>query len=201
MARNKKMYGEYAKEPDRTTVIAVTPPYREVRRKCIFCGEWKPIEEFPKNGRDENGEQVYRDDCKVCYNIRRKANTSANKKKHSDFVNGQKRRGESTPQLTHQEWKECLIFFQGECAYCGCTARKGKALTKDHLRPVNPANPSIEKGKTVQSNIVPACSSCNSSKGNKDFKDWFMAQPFFSQERMNRIFKWRHIIKQAEGSD
>jgi hypothetical protein len=45
---------------------------------------------------------------------------------------------------------------------------------------------------------VPACQSCNSSKGAEDFRDWFMKQAFFSQERLNRIFKWRTIIRQTE---
>ena len=66
-------------------------------------------------------------------------------------------------------------------------------MTRDHLEPVS------EGGRTIQSNIVPACQSCNSSKGAEDFKDWFMKQPFFSQERLNRIFKWRTIIRQVEG--
>ena len=66
-------------------------------------------------------------------------------------------------------------------------------MTRDHLKPVS------EGGRTIQSNIVPACQTCNSSKGAEDFRDWFMKQPFFSQERLNRIFKWCTTIKQVEG--
>lgn len=186
MSRTKRMKGAY--EP-----AVRYDSYGGQFKVCTFCGEEKPIACFPKNGVDKVGHTKYRDDCKTCYNIRRRENRT--KKKHSDFIGGQKRRGEENPNFTHQEWKECLIFFGGECAYCGATTRKGQRMTRDHLEPVSCG------GKTVQSNIVPACSSCNSSKGAEDFKQWFMKQSFFSQERLNRIFKWRTIIRQTEGGE
>ena len=174
------MIGAYA--PVQKVIDGVT------YKQCTFCGKLKPMEEcFAKNGKDAEGNVKYRDDCKVCYNVRRKENR--NKKRHSDFVGNQKRRGEDSPDYTHQEWKECVIYFGGECAYCGCTPRKGKGLTRDHLKPIS------EGGETVQYNIVPACEACNSSKGAEDFKDWFMRQPFFSQDRLNKIFKWRTMMQ------
>lgn len=184
MSRNKRMKGSFA--PD----MWYDGNGRRIKR-CTFCGEAKPIDCFPKNGVDSHGNAKYRDDCKTCYNIRRKENRT--KKKHNDFIGGQKRRGEENPEFSHQEWKECVIFFGGTCAYCGGTVRKGQRLTRDHLEPVS------KGGRTIQSNIVPACGSCNSSKGAEDFKEWFMKQPFFSQDRLNKIFKWRTIMKQLEG--
>lgn len=173
--KNKRMYGNYETE----TLDGL--------RRCVYCGEWKDLEnEYYKNGTD-----AYRLDCKTCYNIRRKENKT--KKRHSDFIGGQKRRGEAEPRLSHQEWKEAMIFFGGECAYCGGTPRRNQRLTRDHLEPVS------KGGTTSQDNIVPACASCNSSKGAEDFKHWFMKQAFFSQERLNRIFKWRSIMRQVGG--
>lgn len=162
-------------------------------RKCVFCGDVKPIAEFPKNGVDEFGHIKYRHDCKTCYNIRRREN--ATKKKHTDFVGGMKRRGETDVSYSHQQWKETVIFFGGECAYCGRTMHKGERLTRDHLEPVS------EGGATTQDNIVPACASCNCSKGASEWREWYMKQPFFSQERMNHIFKWRSIIRAAGGGE
>lgn len=161
-------------------------------KSCAFCGELKPIAEYPKNGTDKLGNPKYRHDCKTCYNIRRREN--ATKKKHTDFVGSMKRRGECNVNYTHQQWKETVIFFGGECAYCGRTMHKGERLTRDHLEPVS------DGGLTTQDNIVPACHSCNSSKGASEWREWYMKQPFFSQERMNRIFKWRTIIR-AAGAD
>lgn len=161
-------------------------------RRCAFCGEVKSINAFGRNGRDSAGNALYRQDCKVCYNVRRKENKL--KKSHTDFVGGMKRRGESIVDYTHQQWKETVIFFGGECAYCGRTMKKGERLTRDHLIPV------ADGGSTCQSNVVPACSRCNSSKGKTEWREWFMEQPFFSQERMNKIFKWRSIMR-ASGEE
>lgn len=180
MKKNKRMHGAYDPECiyDASGHIAY--------KKCTFCGKVLPIEAFAKNGKASDGTTRYRDDCKTCYNIRRREN--ATKKKHTDFVGSMKRRGEANVSYTHQQWKETVIYFEGRCAYCGRTTRNGERLTKDHLVPVS------RGGATVQSNIVPACSSCNSSKGNDEWREWYMKQPFFSQDSMNRIFKWRSIM-------
>lgn len=180
MARNKSMYSSFQSVTDGN------------KRRCVFCGEWKSLyEDFPRNGYNLDGIVDYRQDCKTCYNIRRRENKA--KKAHSDFIGGQKRRGDASPQLSHQEWKEIMIFFGGACAYCGCTPKKQQRLTRDHLEPIS------NGGITTQDNIVPACFSCNSSKGTNDFKDWFFKQAFFSQERLNRVFLWRTIMRQIGG--
>lgn len=182
--KNKRMYGAY-ESTDTNASDGVT------YRVCRFCGEIKPLDQFSRNGQDKDGNALYRKDCKVCYNVRRKENKA--KKSHSDFIGSMKRRGESNVNYSHQQWKETVIFFGGECCYCGRTMRKGERLTRDHLAPVSEGN------RTTQDNIVPACSSCNSSKGASEWREWYMSQPFFSQERMNKIFKWRNIIRQLEG--
>lgn len=155
-----------------------------IARQCTLCGITKPIEQFAKNGA-----YGYRKECKQCYNIKRREN--ATKKRHADFIGGMKRRGEVVVSYSHEDWKQTVIFFKGECAYCGKTMKRGERLTRDHLVAVK------EGGLTTQENIVPACSSCNSAKGAREWRDWFMAQPFFSQERMNRIYQWRSIIRAA----
>lgn len=177
MARAQRMYGGYSSETDEDNG----------QRRCVFCGNSKPLVDFHLNGLDAEGNPAYRFDCKLCYNIRRQENKI--KKVHSDFIGGQKRRGEEAPTFSHQEWKEVLIFFGGECAYCGGTPRKNQHLTRDHLCALSVG------GVTSSDNIVPACSFCNSSKKHEDFKIWYMRQSFFSQERLNRIFKWRSIMR------
>lgn len=94
-------------------------------------------------------------------------------------------------RYTQQQWRETVVYFGGCCAYCGRTMRKHERLTKDHLIPRS------DGGEMSQTNIVPACADCNSSKGDQEWRNWYMKQPFFSQERMNKIFTWRSIIKAA----
>lgn len=86
-------------------------------------------------------------------------------------------------------WLTCLTFFNGECAYCGTS---NESLTADHL--VAKANGGLD----LPENIVPACQHCNEQKADKDWRDFLMGLPNFSQARMNRIFDWRRICKQAK---
>lgn len=86
-------------------------------------------------------------------------------------------------------WLTCLAYFNGECAYCG---KSNEPLTADHL--VSKA----QGGPDAPENIVPACQHCNEQKADKDWRDFIMGLSNFSQARMNRIFDWRRICRQAK---
>ena len=85
-------------------------------------------------------------------------------------------------------WLTCVSYFDGCCAYCGTSARR---LTCDHLVPQSLGGPD------VPGNIVPACEPCNQSKADREWREWMLEGEHFSQERMNRIFSWRRICRQA----
>ena len=57
--------------------------------------------------------------------------------------------------LTENQWEAIKLVYGHRCAYCG----QRKRLTQDHVVPVSKGGPH------TASNIVPACRSCNSSKG------------------------------------
>lgn len=57
--------------------------------------------------------------------------------------------------LSTDEWEAIKAAYRHRCAYCG----ERKKLTQDHVKPVS------ENGPYTRDNIVPACKSCNSSKG------------------------------------
>lgn len=59
--------------------------------------------------------------------------------------------------LTRQEWEEIKDQFKHRCAYCG---EHFEHLTQDHAIPLS------RGGGYTADNIVPACPSCNSRKGN-----------------------------------
>ncbi len=63
--------------------------------------------------------------------------------------------------LMESQWEAIKKVYRYRCAYCG---RKGKLLTQDHIIAVS------KGGVTEIGNIVPACKSCNSSKGSKEPK-------------------------------
>jgi len=60
-----------------------------------------------------------------------------------------------------------MLEFDGRCAYCG-----GTADTFDHVIPIT------HGGRTTPDNIVPACRSCNASKGTKDVHEWMTSKGF-----------------------
>ena len=61
--------------------------------------------------------------------------------------------------LTLEQWRAIKVAYKGKCAYCG---KRTKRLTIEHVIPIS------KGGGTLPDNIVPACYSCNSSKGNRE---------------------------------
>lgn len=70
--------------------------------------------------------------------------------------------------------------WQHQCAYCGFK-EKNKELTIDHVIPIT------NNGTDDYNNLVPACRSCNISKGDKPIRQWYFDNPQFTIERWNKI--------------
>ena len=70
--------------------------------------------------------------------------------------------------------------FGGLCAYCRCE----RATTVDHLRPKS------KGGSSLRSNLVPACRSCNHSKGSEDWLVWYQRQEFYNTVAQDLIEEW-----------
>jgi len=80
-----------------------------------------------------------------CYDLNAKRIYNA-KRKHQ--------RLELLDTLTYEQWFFACKWFADCCAYCGAP----EFLTEDHLVPIS------EDGPRTALNIIPSCSSCNSSK-------------------------------------
>lgn len=63
--------------------------------------------------------------------------------------------------LSPAQWDD-LVAAWGGCAYCGATGR----LQKDTMLPIS------RGGRYTLDNVVPACRSCNASKGNLELTTW-----------------------------
>jgi hypothetical protein len=96
------------------------------------------------------------------------------KKKSYSFVN-----------YKENDWLECLSFFNHRCAYCG----EESPLEKEHFIPL------INGGEFTINNIIPACKSCNSSKNNKCFFDWYPNYRHYSRCRERKILKYLNYDK------
>lgn len=103
----------------------------------------------------------------------------------------QKRRHEKREDfaLTDDEWVQTVTHFGGCCAYCGSEAR----LTYDHFIPFS------KGGSFTKNNVIPACRSCNGSKNNNDFNEWYVRQPFFNEERRCTILDYVGKVEGLEG--
>ena len=171
---------------------------------CNRCGKILPIEEFHIYGKRVDGSTKYYGHCIQCHrNIttteeatkrhtqesRRRYNNDEEVRKrrlHSNRNNAYVRRGAEGTH-TIDEWINTLELFGHKCCYCG----SDKNLTKDHVVPLS------KGGTNYIENILPACRSCNSSKGTKELIEWYTSQPFYSKDRLSNIIKYLR----AKGGD
>jgi len=93
---------------------------------------------------------------------------------------GEAKRHDGVQELTQKEWEMCQAYFDYRCCYCGSTGE----ITKDHLKPLKMG------GKMNIVNIVPACRSCNSSKKDRQWQEWYTKSSNFNQARYEKIVKY-----------
>ena len=97
-----------------------------------------------------------------------------------------------THTITKREWYYCKLYFENSCAYCGIdikdhyiTFRKKVQLGDFHKEHVN------HNGENDLSNCIPACKSCNCSKHNINFDDWYnVNNDRYTEERYIKILNW-----------
>ena len=76
--------------------------------------------------------------------------------------------------------KSIKYGWGGFCAYCRCE----RATTLDHLKP------KARGGSSLRSNLIPACQSCNHSKGSQHWLVWFQEQQFYNEVAKELIEEW-----------
>lgn len=86
-------------------------------------------------------------------------------------------RRDSIANFTVGDWERCKVHFNNSCAYCGEKA----ALEQDHFIPLS------KGGGYTRENIIPACRSCNASKYNNAFGEWYPKHSGYSKERESKI--------------
>jgi len=161
-------------------------------KKCNKCGVEKPFtsEYFVVEKRNRSGLSGM---CKEC----RQGVKDKWKEENRDCINSYSRkwhdknpdvarmknqrykaRKRSLPHtLTFEEWQNTLLHFDGCCAYCGSSEK----ITQEHFVPI------YKDGGYTKNNIIPACNSCNDSKGRKDFNEWYSEQLFYDEDRKSKI--------------
>lgn len=79
-----------------------------------------------------------------------------------------------TCTLTESEWLAVYNSFDARCAYCF----DAEARTIDHVIPM------VAGGAHAVENVVPACKTCNTSKGRQPLEEWLDSRGF----NVGRVF-------------
>lgn len=87
---------------------------------------------------------------------------------------------ELTPKLAKKRFRESIYqAWDYKCGYC-----EEKATSLDHIIP------RFKSGCSNRYNLVPACSRCNANKASSEMEQWYRQQPFFAEQRLDRIKAW-----------
>lgn len=149
--------------------------------------------EYTKNNKDKikSRRKIYREKNREEINAKKRKYNQEHKEmkrlwqqKNKDKVNIQKQirrtnKNNLPSNLNVKQWKEIKIKFNNKCAYCG----QELPLSQDHFIPLS------KGGEYTVNNIIPSCKSCNCSKNNSDFFEWYHKQEFYSKEREENIIK------------
>lgn len=172
-ARGSRMY---CSEACRKWVANGNTGLRKPELNCLYCGKkMKPGRADKKycNRSCKTGASTKRTgvDHHLRYlkeRERRIAYAKQYAKEHPEVGQAAKRRRRVLLQtnglytFSGSDWERCLNRFNRRCAYCGSDGQ----LSMDHVIPVT------RGGTHGAGNIVPACMSCNASKGNKFYVEW-----------------------------
>ncbi len=162
----------------RRTGVSASPGKFERRRQraaglawCRACQAWKPIS------------LVSTGLCRPCINAATRARYATNvhfRLNRRQHAHSRKRSVDPIP--AHAQLM-ILEEFGGKCAYC----RIADATTWDHIVPIS------KGGRTTPGNVVPACTSCNSSKKAQDLWKWMEKRGFMPSEELID----RHILSEC----
>jgi hypothetical protein len=77
------------------------------------------------------------------------------------------------------EFERIKREFNNQCAYC---SRNNVSIIPEHIIPKHK-----EKSTDIIYNIIPACIDCNRDKFDRNMKEWFKEQSFYSDIKLDKI--------------
>ena len=101
------------------------------------------------------------------------------------------------------DWQAAREHFDGRCAYCGAVS----PTRRDRVVAV------AKWGAFVRTNVVPACATCDDSKGDRDFRAWLRGNARLSPRRRQglaeqqieaaivKVERWIEAYSPGEGAD
>ncbi|CAI8881985.1 HNHc domain-containing protein [Bacillus sp. IT-79MI2] len=190
---------------------------KSLRADCRECGrlshrEWldnnkEQQKEYGKKYNEENKEKrkdwfdnwnannkEYRREYKKEYRIKNKESIQQYRKDNKERIRVETQSRRAKKRLlpagfTRKDWEDCKEYFSNRCCYCG---EQSTDLTQEHFIPMN------KSGGYTKENMIPSCGSCNSSKKDENFFEWYPKMPFYSKERENKILTYLNTRKERE---
>lgn len=104
--------------------------------------------------------------------------------KFNETVRRRQRKEEQGAGINKEQWLEMMQFFDFKCAYSDISLNK-KNRSIDHIIPI------VNGGEHEVWNCVPMDKSLNSSKRDTDMLEWYTAQDFYDEERLDKIYEWQ----------
>jgi len=125
-------------------------------RHCFRCDRFLTESKFLRSSHVRDKSPILSQVCEDCY---KKAQSQVSSR------NNQANRMGAENTLKASEWLEKLLASQGHCNYCDKLVGYANLII-EHMTPIS------WKGGHTKENIVPACISCNCSKGDRDVETW-----------------------------
>lgn len=155
---------------------------------CRICGEEKELTLFETDNRKKS---KYTNRCRKCkHEMDDKASRAYRSlKRRSALLN-------IPMEVTPREIRQLFAMFDGRCAYCGKRPEKESQLHLEHICALS------EFGRNTLANLLPACNSCNLSKGNKPIVSHFLDhRDKFSDENMALVVDYMALLSGTKKED
>ena len=95
------------------------------------------------------------------------------------------RKEEQGAGINKEQWLEMMNFFDWKCAYSGILVNTKNNRSIDHIIPI------VKGGEHEVWNCVPMDKNLNRSKKDKDMMEWYTAQDFYDEEKLDKIYEWQ----------
>lgn len=92
--------------------------------------------------------------------------------------------------ISNEELALLYDFSGSSCMYCGMSEEESLEMYKQKLH----RDHAINYGSNGIENCILACKSCNSTKNDKDWDEWYLKADCFNEERYRLIVEWLEII-------
>ena len=194
----KKKTGKYGVRPEcKKCQYEYNKQYKENHKEEIYEYNKKWFEDNPKKVREYN--KKYKGNHKEEIKERSRNYRKNNPEKIFNQQNRRRLKEENRGRgITKEQWLEMMNFFDWKCAYSGEKMEDNKTTngrTVDHIIALD------NGGENEPWNIIPMKKGYNTSKHTKDMLEWYLEQPFFSIERLTKIYEWRIYAYEKWGNE